>query len=283
MSRCPAIPPITTLALLLGGPASTRAATGAPEPVDASAVASADASDTERARGKFELGARLYDEARYQEALAAFREAAALFPSPDLEYNMAQCHEQLDQSEDAITHYRAYLRGKPDAPDRANVWNRIARLEALSSGTKTAAGPRAAPTAAAAKPVPVAAPAPRDDRRVPGRSLAVAGITLFSVGAAAALAGGLGFGLTAGSRSREVDDVTHGNPEGLTFEDSRALEDEGKRFEILQLVFIASGSALAVTGTILWAVGGTRQRRARSALMVGFDGSTAAASVAGSF
>ena len=85
---------------------------------------------------------------------------------------------------------------------------------------------------------------------------------LTGVGGAIGIGGGLGFGLAARNRSLSVEDVTGGNPERLTFSEAQALDDEGRRFETLQIVMAATGAAVAITGVALLAVGLKRKKQA---------------------
>jgi hypothetical protein len=63
-----------------------------------------------------------------------------------------------------------------------------------------------------------------------------------------------------------VDDIqTGGNPENRTFADARELEREGKRFEVGQIATAAAGSAIAITGLVLLAVGLKRRQTANNA------------------
>ena len=70
---------------------------------------------------------------RSWDALASFQDAAATYASPDLHFNMGLCHERLGEYAAALRSFEAYLRNKPDAPDRASVEHRIELLGELAS------------------------------------------------------------------------------------------------------------------------------------------------------
>ena len=112
----------------------SRPATGTPENVDAS----------RQAREHFVRGQQHFDAREFEEAVAAFEQAAALVPSADLWYNIARAHEELGHREQAVEYYRRYLRDRVDPPDRARIEAHITELEAEAEAERLAA--HAAPT-----------------------------------------------------------------------------------------------------------------------------------------
>jgi tetratricopeptide (TPR) repeat protein len=97
-------------------------------------------------------------ESALQEATAAYK----LDPRPALLFNLGQVHRALHHWERAEFFFRGYLRGAPDAPNRAAVNRLIEEMEA-----KQAAAPPAAPPVAAAPAPRPAAPAPAAPAQVP--------------------------------------------------------------------------------------------------------------------
>jgi len=233
----------------------------APEPAPAEAPTESPSEpredpQLERAMESYELGKKAYNAARYEDALGHFQEAATRYASPDFQYNIGLCYERLGKPEEAIRAFRTYLRAKPDADDRANVEDRIFELEAELE--KAQSQPDEQP-----EPAPQPEPAEPEPKRDPGRVLIISGAALAGVGAAVALGGGLGFGLAARSRSLDVEDVVSGgNPDGLTFGEAQTLEDEGRRLETFQIATAAAGSAVAIIGVALLAVGLKRKKSA---------------------
>jgi tetratricopeptide (TPR) repeat protein len=199
------------------------------------------------AMAHFQLGTRAYSAGQYEVALERFQDAQGLYPSPNFHYNLAQCYEALERLQPAIDSYRAFLRAVPDTPDRAHIESKIARLEKrLASAKDGAAVP------------PTTQPGPPIDRQAArrARTMIVAGSALTAVGGAIGLGGGLSFGLIARDRSGRVyDAVEGGNPEGLTVEQTRELDREGRWTEVVQIVSMAAGGAVAATGVVLLAVG----------------------------
>jgi tetratricopeptide (TPR) repeat protein len=208
-----------------------------------------------RAEAHFRLGTLDYTGGSYQTALEHFQDAQGMFPSPQFHYNIGQCYEALDKLDEAIASYRAYLRGVPDANDKASVERKIQRLEELSALRRQQAADDASPTPT---------PASREDRSAPpGRKLMVGGGVLTGLGVAIAAGGGIAFGALAKSRSDDLESIYEGNVDGLTLADAESLDTQGKRFEALQITSVAIGGALAITGVALLAVG-AKQRRAAS-------------------
>ena len=221
-----------------------------------------------RAMAAYDRGRQNYNLAQYDAALADFTEAASLYASPDFQYNIGLCHEKLGKYDEAIRAFTAYLRAKPDAEDRPNVENRIQMLQQeLERRRREAEDAEAARIAAQGRepdpqPAPSAADEPDEPAEAsPGRPMIVAGASLAGLGAAVALGGGIAFGVLAGRRSDAVDAVQSGNPDALTYDQTLALEREGKRFEGVQIGLIAGGAVVGVTGAVLLALG-LRQRQA---------------------
>jgi len=130
------------------------------------------------ARAAFQNALRHYNLSEFSEALASFKEAYRNYPDPSFLFNIAQCHRQLGQKQDAVRSYRAYLREAPTVANRTEVEQLIASLEQSireeratmsrpptgamapgSQGPPTETAPAEPPPAAtAAVPPPEAAP-----------------------------------------------------------------------------------------------------------------------------
>jgi tetratricopeptide (TPR) repeat protein len=80
----------------------------------------------ENCRAHFDRGERLYQISRYREALDEFKEAFLLKADPAFLYNIAQCHRNLRNREQAVFFYQRYLSLAPDAPNRPVVEELIA-------------------------------------------------------------------------------------------------------------------------------------------------------------
>jgi tetratricopeptide (TPR) repeat protein len=256
---------------LLLAPRPSYAAPAETPPVEGSPTETAPEDEPiQRAMAAYERGKQNYNLAQYEAALADFTEAASLYASPDFQYNIGLCYEKLGKYDEAIRAFSAYLRAKPDAEDRPNVENRIQMLEQELAEQERRAEEEAEAQAEAARraqaerdaqpPVTTTDEPPPVDT---GRPLIIAGVALAGSGVAVALAGGIALGVLARDRSKAVDAVqTGGNPHGLTFAQTQALEREGKRFEAIQIGLAAGGAVVAVTGAVLLALGLRKRERA---------------------
>jgi tetratricopeptide (TPR) repeat protein len=129
------------------------------------------ADDRQKALQAFKLGTQHYELAEYNDALQAFKEAYRAHEDPSILFNIGQCYRQLGDKDQAVRFYRMYLIKEPDAPNRLEVRDQIARLElAIAHPEPSPAKPSepmppkaAEPSAsvAARQPVLVASPSPR--------------------------------------------------------------------------------------------------------------------------
>jgi len=102
------------------------------------------------ARANFVEAQKLFDVARYGEALAAFEKSYELSRYPALIYKIALCQDQLGRVADAIGSYTKYLDAAPDSPRKAGIETRLRTLRALP--------PAIAPPTPAPPPAPDRAP-----------------------------------------------------------------------------------------------------------------------------
>lgn len=223
-----------------------------------------EAVDTEtRAMKAYREGQEAYDAGNYAEALELFLEAQSLYPSPDFHYNIGKCHEELANYEQAVVSYKAYLRSynsayNEDPPDKINIQNKIDRLEKQVEADKAAdEAERNKKPEVIIKTVPGEGKA----KGPPGRALMITGGVLAGVGVGVAIAGAAVFGTRAASVSSELDDVYSGNPERVTLEQARELDQRGRAAELNQILMISLGSAVAVTGVALIAVGVVKKKK----------------------
>ena len=210
------------------------------------AVAQADtALKTESARKHFELGEKLYRAADYPGALSSFVKAYKLTPLPRMLFNIARCHEVMARRREAIKYYLLYLEKLPKAPNRDVVELRIVNLtmqENTASSQPGAANTKRGDAPSIPSALLVEAPRPT---RLTWRS--TAGVVCLSVGGASMITGVI-FGAMAKSRADEfkvgVDDKAH-------YAYLKATDDDGKRFETLQIITLAAGGAIMAGGLAL--------------------------------
>lgn len=100
------------------------------------AFARVDDKDVDIARQHYRHGRDLYETDLYAEAVKEFEAAHTLAPSPLLDYNIALCHDRLEEWQLAVDAYERYLASTPKAPDVSEVRARINVLQhRLREGT----------------------------------------------------------------------------------------------------------------------------------------------------
>jgi tetratricopeptide (TPR) repeat protein len=226
--------------------------------------------DRELARRYSEAGAAKFAAGEFQEAVAEFEKARLVKPSPGLDLNIARCYDKLGRLEEALASYRLYVEAKPDAPDSAEIRNRITTLDERLTASR--------PPTPAAEPQPPPQPQPQQPKPDvhAGRTLTAAGIAIAVVGVAA-LAGGIASGVLA---KQNGDDLTQADQNMGTF--SAAKESAGKSEQIAEGVLLGVGGAAVVTGVVLVIVG-QRARHHAVALVPSLAPGSAGAVLSGSF
>jgi tetratricopeptide (TPR) repeat protein len=89
-------------------------------------------ADTQ-ARAHYETGERAYREGRFADAIQAFRRAHELSDRPELLFNIGQAADRLDHHAAAAEAFEAYLRERPNAPNRSYVEGRLSVLRRRTS------------------------------------------------------------------------------------------------------------------------------------------------------
>ncbi len=118
------------------------------------------AEDPKRAKVLYLEGMKRYNVGDYAEALKYFKDGYLAKSDPAFLFNMGQCQRQLGDVAAAARSYRAYLRERPDAPNRADVQHFIELAEHPPTGTEPpmhALEHHAEPAVASAPPVKAAA------------------------------------------------------------------------------------------------------------------------------
>ncbi len=87
----------------------------------AALAAPARADDKHAAKTAAKQATTDYKLGDFKAALGGYSEAYRLFPAPGLLFNIAQCHKNLKNHEQAIHFYEGYLRELPKAKNRSDV------------------------------------------------------------------------------------------------------------------------------------------------------------------
>lgn len=163
-------------------------------------AAPARAEDKARARELFRQGTQHYKLGEYEDALTAFKEAYRNYEEPSFLFNIAQCERQLGRKQEAVRFFRTYLNDVPNAPNRAEVEQILASLQAsIERDRAQAAAHPAAPAAtppATAQPLTPAPAAPAVASRAPASQPVYKRWWLWTaVGGAVAVGLGVGLGV----------------------------------------------------------------------------------------
>jgi hypothetical protein len=250
--------------------------------ISSSALAQED--DKARAKALFAEGQAEYNLGHFAKALELYEGAYKIKAVPALLFNIAQCHRQLGDMRSAATTYRAYLRtAKAEDPGREKATTLLAEVEsaiqkqaqaqgATPLGTQPDGKPLApeGPTEIAASEAPTAAPsetsqpatAPATNQPAASTAAPAAAVSTTAIpaeppqkgrtftwiaagGTAAALAGGVIFGLKSKSTASDLQ----GNPHPRAQIDQ--LTPEVKSDASKANAFFAATAVLAVaTGTL---------------------------------
>jgi len=205
---------------------------------------------------------------------------------PNFIFNQGRCYEQNQKFEEAIGHFREYLRTGPR--DRQGAEKHIAECEALQAKKNaSAAAPvtEAAATLPAPTPMPTsppvteAAPAvkvtpPVAEPTSSGSGLRIGGIVVTSFGAAALVAGVV-LNLKANSLADSIDPPAHAF--------SRNTESTRSSYETYSWIGYGVGAASIVTGAVLYGIGWSRAGDTTVALVPAIGPGLAGATLRRSF
>lgn len=141
-----------------------------------------------------EAGGERYGEKDYEGAIELFIQAYELHPVPNLLYNVARCHEKLEQWDEAIDYYEQFIVAPDiDTDDRKSALGRIEKLREIQRAQKDIEDPdKTDPD----KDVVVKPDEPKEIEEPPKGPSKAPGAILLGVGIAA-LGGGGYFGLQA--------------------------------------------------------------------------------------
>jgi tetratricopeptide (TPR) repeat protein len=229
--------------------------------------------DVEAARAHFKKGNTAFDLQHYVEAAHEYEAAYQAKDDPALLYNIGQAYRLAGDPAHAVGAYKAYLRRRPDARNRADVEVRIAALQKLvkdeqrsreappegaapdssmSAGTGTPAGTGTTPgtgtttgttTTTPAAEVATAPPRPRKYRWL-GLGVGLGGVAVAAVGATLV-------GLAYSTQS------TYSHPGANTTYDPSA-ESRIRAEQAAGGVLLGVGAGALVAGSVLYALGARR-------------------------
>lgn len=226
--------------------------------------------DVGAAKTHFYRGTRFYEVGEYRQALEEYKAAHLAKADPAFLYNIAQCHRQLGELEQAVTMYKRFLTASPNAVNRSDVEKRVAELEGELAKRKGAVDAQSAPVpvstppAISPPPIPVVA-APADGAEattavaLAGQSTPAAGqptpagsslryLRWLGVGVTAALVGGaIATGVSASSRYDDLKNTCGKTPAGCTDGQTNTVKS---RALVTNILWALAGTAAVGTGVM---------------------------------
>jgi tetratricopeptide (TPR) repeat protein len=231
-----------------------------------SAVSTADADSHQpvppRARKLAERGRELHQRGDYARAIAAFKEAYVLAPSPGLLFNLAQAYRLQGNCDDAALMYRRYITAVPPSSDeRALAEAHLATVVRCSQQRSGDLPPDA--TLASIPPPPPAGPDPLfDDRPAPAAGgpgePGGHGKLMRRVGVGTTIGGGVALGLAAyyGVQAHNASaDVERLYAEGASWKTILPVHQRGERAETAATWLGIGGGITAAAGVTLLYLG----------------------------
>jgi tetratricopeptide (TPR) repeat protein len=213
----------------------------------------------------YQRATHAYDLQKYQEAIDEYQKAYEISGDPPMLYNIAQAYRLADQPAEAARYYRRFLQRMPSARNREDVERKIADQEKLAEQRKKIEPVAPPPPPPTTKPPPivevkppppptvVTPPPPPPPPPEPSRARAVVGWSLLGAGLIAD-----GVAAYEGYRAKQKgDQLTKDSMMTGTKVFDPSLETDGKNANIAAIALGIGGTALAITGIIVLATGGS--------------------------
>ena len=227
----------------------------------------------------YQRATRAYDLQKYQEAIDEYQKAYEISGDPPMLYNIAQAYRLAEQPGEAARYYRRFLQRMPNAHNREDVERKIADQERMAEQQRKKAEavtpppppppPTKPPPIVEVKPPPppsVTPPtAPPNPPPPPPETSHVRAVVGWSMLGAGLIADGVA--AYEGYRAKQKgDQLTKDSMNGKTFDPS--LETAGKNANIAAIALGIGGTALAITGIIVLATGGSSEQTEKAATPV---------------
>ena len=225
-----------------------------------------------------------YDVGHFDQALDLYTRAYERYPKPALLFDIGQCHRQLGHYERAIFFYQGYLRGLPQAPNRALVEKFIADSQQQLDAQRAAGAAAPPPAAGSTSPVtPAPAPSPAPEStgapgpsasdaasapppaephkassvmRIAGLATAGTGVVLLGIAIAE--------GLQAQSLQNQVSQIS--SQHGSWSSQAQSDYDSGKSAATAASVLYVSGAVVLAAGAVITWLGWPKSQSTTAAV-----------------
>jgi len=217
----------------------------------------------------YQRATRAYDLQKYTEAIDEYQKAYEISGDPPMLYNIAQAYRLADQPGEAARYYRRFLQRMPNARNREDVERKIADQEKLAEQRKKVEPVPPPPPPVQTKPPPIVEvkpppppptitpPTPPTPPPPPPETSHARAVVGWSLLAAGVIADGVA-GYEAYRAKQKSDQLTKDSMMMKTFDPS--LETAGKNANIAAIALGIGGTALAITGIIVLATGGSSEQ-----------------------
>lgn len=204
----------------------------------------------QRARELVDRGRAAHDAGNYTAAIAAFKEAYVLAPSPGLLFNLAQAYRLAGNCDEAAWMYRRFLDTNPYGEQRQLAEQHLAVVEKCGRGGLEVAlpTPHADETKTPEPHIDLTTPLERDEH---GTKLRHAGIGV-AIGGGALLAGAAYFAYDAKSAQDTVDQTYK---RGGKWADIADTDARGKRSATIAAGLGIGGGLAVASGAVMFALG----------------------------
>jgi tetratricopeptide (TPR) repeat protein len=206
-----------------------------------------------KARLLADKGRAFHNAGDYNSAVAAFKEAYVLAPSPGLLFNIAQAYRLAGNCDEAAWMYRRFLDTNPIGSHKTLAENHLAVVERCGSGGLLVQTPTPQPDAT---PIPESDTnklitfASLPDRTRSGKYKKIGLGT--AIGGGALLAGAAFFAIDANDAANTVSETYK---RGGKWEDVKDADARGRRSSTIATVLGVGGGLAVVSGAVLFAVG----------------------------
>jgi tetratricopeptide (TPR) repeat protein len=209
-----------------------------------------------KARKLAERGRELHERGDYARAIAAFKEAYVIAPSPGLLFNLAQAYRLQGNCDDAELMYRRYIAAAPASVDERALAEahlatvvRCVRQRSLNLPPDAAIAQIPLPPSPGHDPIFDDAPAPAAGSR--GRLARRIGLGT-TIGGALALGGAAFYAVRAYRATAEVERLYAG---GARWQDLEPIHERGERAETMARWLGVGGGIGAAAGVTLYLLG----------------------------
>ncbi|HWO19667.1 MAG TPA: hypothetical protein VNO30_12860 [Kofleriaceae bacterium] len=209
----------------------------------------------QKAAAHFERGRNAYNFGNYDDAIREYQAAFDLTCAPEFVFNIAQTYRTKGDKRMALDFYQKYVDLDPNGDGVSSARSHIAvleaemRAEAAEAEAARLANDEAARRVAAEAAQRRVAESDMARRRTISRNLRIAGLTAGGAGIATVGASAF-FGLRARTLSREASEVT-----GTWTDAAQRKVDRAESSERTMFLLLGIGSAVAITGGVLYFVG----------------------------